>query len=220
VLRLFDDLAGMISMGLRAKIKKRVICISGMAGTGKSTLSKKLAQRYKLNYYSGGDALRELAAEEGYDSSRAGWWESREGLRFLDRRKQDPSFDKAVDEKLLAHAAEGNVLLDSWTMPWLIKDCFKIWLEASVQKRAERISLRDNMTVEEALEALKEKEAQTKSIYQKLYGFSLGEDFAPFDLVLDTDNLGADEVFEVLCMVFDKVVFAESEESTDTLICQ
>ena len=34
--------------------KKIVICISGMAGTGKSTLSKKLAEKYKLKYYSGG----------------------------------------------------------------------------------------------------------------------------------------------------------------------
>ena len=46
--------------------KKIVICISGMAGTGKSTLAKKLALKYGLRYYSGGDALRALAAEEGY----------------------------------------------------------------------------------------------------------------------------------------------------------
>ena len=49
--------------------KKVVICISGMAGTGKSTLAKKLALKYGLRYYSGGDALRVLAAEEGYASS-------------------------------------------------------------------------------------------------------------------------------------------------------
>jgi cytidylate kinase len=31
-------------------------------------------------------------------------------------------------------------------------------------------------------------------------------DFAPFDLVLDTDNLNAEEVFEVLCRVIGNVV--------------
>ena len=186
--------------------KGMVICISGMAGTGKSTLSKKLAERYSLKYYSGGNALKALAAEEGYDSSKEGWWESPEGLCFLEKRNNDLSFDKAVDEKLLRYASEGNVLLDSWTMPWLLKDAFKIWLAASVERRAQRIAQRDNMKTKDALEALKEKEARTKSIYNQLYGFELGEDFAPFDLVLDTDNLSAGEVLQVLCRVIDNLV--------------
>jgi len=186
--------------------KKVVICISGMAGTGKSTLSKKLAQKYNLKCYSGGDALKELAKAEGYDASREGWWESPEGLNFLKKRENDPKFDRAVDAKLLEYAEQGNVLLDSWTMPWLLKWGFKIWLMASIEKRVARVAGRDKITVGEALKVLEEKEARTKAIYQKLYGFVLGEDFAPFDLVLDTDNLSADEVFEVLCRVIDKVV--------------
>jgi cytidylate kinase len=177
-----------------------------MAGTGKSTLSKKLAQKYKLKYYSGGDALKALATEEGYNSSSRGWWESSEGLGFLEKREKNLKFDKAVDDKLLEYAQQGNVLLDSWTMPWLLKTGFKIWLVASIEKRAERVAKRDKITVKEALQVLKEKEARTKAIYKKLYGFALGEDFAPFHLVLDTDNLNAEEVFQVLSMVMDNVV--------------
>lgn len=189
-----------------AKQKKIVVCISGMAGTGKSTLAKKLAQKYKLKYYSGGDALKALATEEGYNSSSRGWWESPEGLGFLEKREKNLKFDKAVDDKLLEYAQQGNVLLDSWTMPWLLKTGFKIWLVASIEKRAERVAKRDKITVKEAVEVLKEKEARTKAIYKKLYGFALGEDFAPFHLVLDTDNLNAEEVFQVLSMVMDNVV--------------
>ena len=187
--------------------KKIVICISGMAGTGKSTLSKKLAEKYKLRYYSGGDALKALAAEEGYNATGRGWWESPEGLSFLKKREKNLKFDKAVDDKLLEYAEQGNVLLDSWTMPWLLKTGFKIWLVASIEKRAERIVKRDKITMKEASQVLKEKEARTKAIYKKLYGFNLGEDFAPFHLVLDTDNLNAKEVFQVLCMVIDNMVF-------------
>ena len=193
----------------RAKLfsgRRMVVCISGMAGTGKSTLAKRLAQKYGLKYYSGGDALRALAAEAGCKSAGNGWWESPEGLSFLAKRAEDPSFDKAVDSKLLEYAAQGNVLLDSWTMPWLVKDGFKIWLAASAEKQAERIAQRDKMTLAEARKALKEKEGKTKAIYKELYGFALGEDFAPFNLVLDTDNLSADEVFQVLCLVIDNVV--------------
>lgn len=186
--------------------KKLVICISGMAGTGKSTLSRKLAKKYGLKCYSGGDALKELAKAEGYDVSREGWWESPQGLSFLKERTSDPKFDRAVDEKLLEYASQGNVLLDSWTMPWLLKGGFKIWLMASLEKRAARVAIRDGISVSEAFEVLEEKEDRTRAIYQKLYGFVLGEDFAPFDLVLDTDNLNADEVFDVLCRVIGNLL--------------
>ena len=190
--------------------KKAVICISGMAGTGKSTLSKKLAKKYGLKYYSGGDALKALAKAEGYSSSVEGWWESPEGLKFLKERGSDPKFDKTVDDKLLEYAQQGNVLLDSWTMPWLLKEGFKIWLLASLEKRAARVAVRDKISVAQAFKVLEEKEARTKVIYKKLYGFVLDEDFAPFDLVLDTDNLNAEEVFETLCKVIDNVVFSDT----------
>ncbi len=186
--------------------KKIVVCISGMAGTGKSTLAKKLARKYKMKYYSGGDALKELAKEEGYNPSRRGWWESLEGLSFLKNREKNLKFDKAVDDKLLEYAQQGNAILDSWVLPWLLKNGFKIWLAASKEKRAERIAKRDKIPPKEALQALEEKEAGTKVIYEKLYCFRLGEDFEPFNLVLDTDNLSAGEVFQVLCVVMDSIV--------------
>jgi cytidylate kinase len=189
------------------KTRKHItICVCGMAGSGKSTLAKKLAEKYGLKYYSGGNALKALAIEEGYKTFNRGWWEREEGIRFLEERVEDPKFDKAVDQKLLELAKQGNVVLDSWTMPWLLEKGFKIWLEASPEKRAERIAKRDGMGVKAALKVLGIKEEQTKAIYRKLYGFCLGEDFRPFHFILDTEDLGADEVFQVLCDVINNMV--------------
>jgi cytidylate kinase len=78
-------------------------------------------------------------------------------------------------------------------------------LEASPEKRAERIAKRDGISLKEAVDALRTKEKRTKAIYKRLYGFGLGEDFAPFHLILDTDNLEAEEVFQVLCVVVDNM---------------
>jgi cytidylate kinase len=183
-----------------------VICVCGMAGSGKSTLARRLARMYGLRYCSGGDALKALAVDEGYRNVERGWWESAEGMRFLERRGADPEFDRAIDRRLLRSAAEGSVVLDSWTMPWLFDGGFKIWLEASFVRRAERVAGRDGVAVGEASEALRRKEGRTREIYRRLYGFSLGEDFGPFDLVLDTDLLDAGEVFSVLCAVMDNCV--------------
>ena len=193
------------------KQKRMIICISGLAGTGKSTLAKRLAEKYHLRWHSGGDTLKALASDEGYDPSKPGWWESPMGLKFLKQREIDPKFDEAVDHKLLEYAEQGNVILDSWTMPWLLKTGFKIWLMASIEKRAQRVAKRDKISVEKALQVLKEKEDRTKTIYKKLYGFTLGEDFKPFDLVLDTDNLDSQEVFQVLCRVIENVVLQKEK---------
>lgn len=187
--------------------KKVVICVSGMTGSGKSTVAKKLAEKYGLNYFSGGNAMRILAQEEGYDSEVRGWWESPEGLKFLEKRMTDPAFDKKIDAKLVELASEGDVVLDSWTVPWLIKDGFKIWLEASPEVRATRVVARDAMTAEEALKALTEKDECTRQIYKQLYGFDLGHDLTPFNLVLATDELEPDDVFYAVALVTDRLVF-------------
>jgi len=185
---------------------KVIICISGLPGCGKSTVAKKLAQKYRLRYVSGGDALKELAVEAGFKPSGEDWWETEEGRRFLNKRMEDPNFDRKVDEKLIEIAKEGNVILDSWTMPWLLDEGFKIWLDASLEVRAARAAKRDKIDFEEAKKLIREREKKTREIYSKLYGFNLGEDFSPFHIILDTDKLDANEVFKTLCMIIDSMV--------------
>jgi cytidylate kinase len=190
--------------------EKIVICICGMTGCGKSTVAKRLAEKYGLRYVSGGDALKDLAADEGYEVGGRGWWESDEGMRFFEERMDDFEFDRRVDAKLLEQAGEGRVVLDSWTMPWLFDGGFKVWLEASEDARASRLAGRDGVPAEDALKILREKDERTRSIYEKLYGFSLGEDFSPFDMIFDVSLPGSDEVFETLRLVVDRWLFGKS----------
>ncbi|HIE18099.1 TPA: cytidylate kinase [Candidatus Bathyarchaeota archaeon] len=168
---------------------KLVICICGMAGSGKSTVAKRIAKHYGLRYSSGGNALKAVAAELGYITSGEGWWETEEGIKFLKERSRNLDIDRRVDQKQLEWAEEGGIVFDSWTMPWLFKGGFKVWLEASEKVRANRIAERDGLTPEEALKFLREKEARTKVIYRKLYGFTLGEDLLPFHLIIDVNFL-------------------------------
>jgi cytidylate kinase len=190
----------------RKKRKKIVICICGMTGCGKSTVAKKLAEKYGLKYYSGGEALKALAIEAGYKPAETGWWESKEGMSFLEQRSRDSKFDRQIDEKLIEAAKVGDVVLDSWTMPWLLKNGFKAWLECSEKVRAERLAKRDGISFEAALKVLRDKEARTKRIYKGLYGFALGEDFSPFDFILDVNGLSADEVFDAVFLVVENLL--------------
>jgi len=180
-----------------------------MAGCGKSTVAKKLAEKYGLKYYSGGEALKALAIESGYKPVERGWWESKEGSSFLQQRSRDSSFDRQIDEKLIKAARLGDIVLDSWTMPWLLKKGFKVWLECPEKVRAERLATRNGISFQAALKALRDKEERTKRIYKRLYGFNLGEDFSPFDLILDASDLSADEVFHAISLVVENLLMRE-----------
>jgi len=196
--------------GCEKQKKKVIICICGLAGCGKSTVARRLAEKYGLGYFSGGNALKALAIEAGYKPAERGWWETTEGMNFLQQRMENPRFDRKVDEKLLEMAKQGNVVLDSWTMPWLLKEGFKVWLEASPSVRVKRVAERDDIDIEKALDVLEEKDKRTEMIYKDLYGFDLGKDFSPFHLILVTDLLDIDEVFYSVSLVVDRLVFGKS----------
>ncbi len=72
--------------------------------------------------------------------------------------------------------------------------------------RARRLAERDGISIKEAVKAVKEKDEKTRRIYYDLYGFELGGDFSPFNLILDVNQLDADEVFQTLCLVVDRLV--------------
>lgn len=181
-----------------------IIIVSGFAGCGKSTLAESLAKAFKLKCVHASGMLKELQTKKAkeikaYKSKmNLGWWESAEGKAFMRKRLSDASMDKALDKKLLQVAGKGNVVLDSWTMSWLYKgkNAFKVWVNCSLDERAKRVSRRDKLPIKAVKEKLKNRDNETKKIYERIYGFSIGEDFGPFSLVVNSDNMSAKQVFE------------------------
>jgi len=173
------------------------VIISGPPAIGKTTVSKGLAKEFNLKYLSGGDVLKELGAEQGFETERDDFWDTSFGMKFLNMRKANPEFDKKVDEKLKKLFLEGGKIITSYTLPWLVEDGIKIWLAGSQENSAKRMTVRDGISFDEALEIVKKRYEENKMIYKKLYGFDFGDDLTVFDIVINTDNLDADEVLSV-----------------------
>lgn len=189
-----------------------VIIITGPAGVGKSTLAHLLSRKYKIKFYTGSDFFTGIARKFGYNPTGKDWWDTKDGLKFLQERKTNPEIDRRVDEVMMRKVKEGNAVVTSWTLPYLGADGIKIFITASQEERAKRISKRDRISFNNALRIIKERDKENKELYKKIYNFTLGEDLAVFDFVLDTDGMPVKRVVDEI------VKFIEKEKNESKLL--
>ena len=173
------------------------IIISGPPAIGKTTIAKGLAKEFGLVQLSGGDILKELAEEIGFETKGDDWWDTQEGINFLSHRQKNSEFDKNVDDKLKKLFSKGDVVITSYTLPWIVKGGVKIWLAGSKENSTQRMITRDNLSKNDALEIVQKRYNENKVIYKTLYGFVFGEDLSVFDKIIETDDLNAEQVLEI-----------------------
>ena len=173
------------------------VIISGPPAIGKTTIAKGIAKEFDLRHLSGGDILKELAQDEGFDTGGDDWWDTSEGMSFLNHRQGNSEFDKKVDAKLKKLFLEGNVVITSYTLPWIIEGGVKIWLAGSMENSARRMTVRDNLSKNDTIKIVQKRYDENKIIYKTLYGFEFGEDLSVFDKTIETDNLDAGQVLEI-----------------------
>ena len=173
------------------------IIISGPPAIGKTTIAKGLAKEFGIEYLSGGDILKELAEEQGFQTKGDDWWDTQEGINFLDQRKKNSEFDKNVDNKLKELFSKGGIVVTSYTLPWLVEGGVKIWLDGSKENSALRMTTRDNSSKDDALKIVQKRYNENKIIYKELYGFEFGEDLSVFDKIIKTDGLNVEQVLEI-----------------------
>ena len=172
----------------------KAIILCGMPAVGKTTVAKIIASQLGLKLVGGGDILKEIALEEGYNAVGNDWWDTTEGMKFMKERAGSPEFDREVDRRLLAKAGKGDVVMTSYTLPWLSKDGVKVWLSGTKRSRAERMAKRDSSSPEECAKVIEARDGENYALYKKLYGIRFGEDLNPFAIVVGTDGIPAAEV--------------------------
>jgi len=170
------------------------VVISGSAAVGKTTLAHALAKEFGFKLYNGGDILKEIARQQGYSVTGNDWWDSNEAIGFMKARKKNSVYDRQVDEKLTNIAKKGNVIITSHTLPWLTPEPITFWLSASPQKRSERMSKRDKISIKEALRIVRMRDRENKKIYKKIYGANFGDGLEVFDFMINTELLSLDSL--------------------------
>ena len=134
-----------------------ILTISGLHGTGKSTIGQEIANHFGLKYYSTGQAFRDLANEINMEIED-----------FTDYVEKNPEIDNRLDQKVIEIAKQGNVLIDSQLSAYLLENIadFKILLTCPLNTRVERMAKRDNTSYKKKLKETKIREKSELKRYK------------------------------------------------------
>ena len=181
--------------------KKIVIAVGGPGGSGITTVSKMLANHFKLKHIYAGDLFREAAKESDYEHFE----------EFLqDISKGGNHLDYEIDEMLEQYANKGNVVIDSKVYGALSKmkklRCdFSVWIDATHEVKIKRHLDKENLVgIKKILrgiaigKGLKKRERIDKEKYWRLYKVRYNKPELYYDFVLDSSNLNKEETFNLI----------------------
>lgn len=163
-----------------------LVTISGLPGSGTSTVARKVAAELGLAHLDGGTIFRQLAADAGRSLADFG--------AFAERH---PEVDIELDRRLAERAHQGFVVLESRLAGWIAVneglDSVRVWIACRDEVRARRVALRDGLDPATAAEANRAREASERARYRQYYGIDL-DDLSIYDLVLDSAASGPDDL--------------------------
>ena len=166
-----------------------LITVSGPPGSGKSTNAAGLATALGIDHVSGGDIFREMAAERDMTP-----------VEFNEHAESDDGIDRALDERLHEIATtRDDLVLESRLAGWLAGDHadLRLWFDAPVGVRAERIAEREGKAVDRAREETERREASERKRYLEYYGIDI-DDRSIYDAAYNTARWGPERFLDAL----------------------
>jgi CMP/dCMP kinase len=155
------------------------ITVSGLPGSGTTSLSRYLAEHHGFDMISAGEVFRQLAREHNMELAEFG--------RLAE---EDPSYDKMIDarQKEIAET-QNNIIIEGRLSGWMVPQAdLKIWLHAPIGCRIKRIASRDQVGDENTAEKLTlEREACEAGRYRSYYDIEIN-DLLIYHLVLDSEH--------------------------------
>jgi cytidylate kinase len=161
------------------------VTVSGLPGSGTTSLARYLAAEHNLDLISAGEVFRQMAKEREMDL-----------VEFGRLASEDSSIDRLIDERQKEIAAERNdIIVEGRLSGWFIGDAeLKIWLTASLECRIRRILARDVIeNLDIAKKTTRQREECEAERYRTYYDIDIG-DLSPYHMVLNSERWGVEEL--------------------------
>lgn len=163
------------------------IAISGHSGCGNSTATSNVGKALNLqvmNY-----TFRDLAKDLG--------------ITFEDLHEEAKTnyiYDYLTDLTCIRAALKEKVVVGTRLAAWLTNADLRIWLNASLDARAERINSREaakGHSYEATLHKTLKRDQDNRRRYLQLYGIDIN-DHTDFDVTINTEKLTAEQVSSLI----------------------
>jgi len=178
------------------KQKNVQITISGMPGSGKSTIAEHLAAGFRLKHYSVGDFMRQLAKKHKVSL-----------LQLSKEAEKGPKIDKQLDSMTKGLRKKRTFVLDSRLGWYFLPKSIKIFVKVDVKDAARRIFNqkrgieKENLTYRKTLENIRRRIKSERMRYKRYYGIDI-ERLSNYDIIIDTSGLRIKQ----MCFAVEKAV--------------
>ena len=199
-----------------------IITVGRSYGAGGRTVGKLLAERLEIPYYDA--ALLEEAAkssginqkflesvdEKPMQSHMLYQYMGFTSNEYTAIEKQASQAQREIIEKV---ASEGSCVIVGRRADLILKDrlnVLKVFITASDQARAKRVSERDQLTEQESVKKIAKVDKERAAYYNQYSEQKWGE-ASSYDLCIDTDKFGIEGTADLIISTITKIEKAESK---------
>lgn len=168
-----------------------VVILTGPMGSGKTLLMELLAKELHYKSMDGGQMRRKMAKEKGMTIEE-----------FAKYAEKHPELERQTDDRLIELANEGDIVIQSRVLPHLkeiqkLPETFLVYLTASKNMRAERISKREKISKAQALRNIALRDGSDVIRFKNAYGIDI-KNKNVYDLVVNNSELTPSETVNLV----------------------
>ncbi len=179
-----------------------IITITGKPCSGKGTVSKIFCDKYKFEYISAGQLMRDIAVEKNF-----------EDILSFTQSDNIKDTDIAVEKwtaKIGETRLDEDIIIDARLAWFTIPKSFKVFIDVSMDTAAIRLfnSKRENEqvdSIEEAKASLIARWDRENTRYKKTYGVD-NTDPTRYDLVISSENTSPQDIAEKIYLEYCKYI--------------
>ena len=173
------------------------ITISGLPGSGKTTVAELLERKLGMKYIYSGQVFREKAKIYGMTLAE-----------FSAYAEHRPEIDQEIDETQKDILLKGNVILEGRLAGWIAYKhsipARKIWLQCDQPTRIQRIVKREGTDLEKKKKETLQRELSEKKRYKEYYQIDIS-DTSIYDMIIDTTKKTPQEIVHMIISAFSEV---------------